>query len=189
MSETIKTDVLIIGAGPCGLFAVFELGLLDMKAHLVDILDKVGGLLLPGRSGGQQPFVFACQPLSILAQPQKPSQQALRGGGITALAIALEIVSKAGLRPVQRLSIDRFRTVEIAVVVEGGLLRCVELGPGQHIGGDLGQPLLATRNGVPELWMDIVEGLLAGFNFVALCLVHDYEPSFPIRITGRLDAK
>jgi thioredoxin reductase (NADPH) len=43
MSETIKTDVLIIGAGPCGLFAVFELGLLDMKTHLVDILDKVGG--------------------------------------------------------------------------------------------------------------------------------------------------
>lgn len=43
MSETIKTDVLIVGAGPCGLFAVFELGLLDIKAHLVDILDKVGG--------------------------------------------------------------------------------------------------------------------------------------------------
>src|SRR5215216_4464550 len=39
----IKTDVLIIGAGPVGLFAVFELGLLDIKAHLVDILDKVGG--------------------------------------------------------------------------------------------------------------------------------------------------
>ena len=43
MSEVIKTDVLIIGAGPCGLFAVFELGLLDMKAHVVDILDKIGG--------------------------------------------------------------------------------------------------------------------------------------------------
>ena len=43
MSEVIKTDVLIIGAGPCGLFAVFELGLLDMKVHLVDILDKLGG--------------------------------------------------------------------------------------------------------------------------------------------------
>jgi len=43
MNEPIKTDVLIIGAGPCGLFAVFELGLLDMKAHLVDILDKIGG--------------------------------------------------------------------------------------------------------------------------------------------------
>ncbi len=37
------TDVIIIGAGPVGLFAVFELGLLDMKAHLVDILDKPGG--------------------------------------------------------------------------------------------------------------------------------------------------
>src|SRR6266702_3286987 len=43
MSEAIKTDVLIIGAGPCGLFALFELGLLDMKAHVVDILDKIGG--------------------------------------------------------------------------------------------------------------------------------------------------
>jgi thioredoxin reductase (NADPH) len=43
MSDPIKTDVLIIGAGPVGLFAVFELGLLDIKAHLVDILDKVGG--------------------------------------------------------------------------------------------------------------------------------------------------
>jgi thioredoxin reductase (NADPH) len=43
MSNPIKTDVLIIGAGPIGLFAVFELGLLDIKAHLVDILDKIGG--------------------------------------------------------------------------------------------------------------------------------------------------
>jgi thioredoxin reductase (NADPH) len=43
MTEPIKTDVLIIGAGPIGLFAVFELGLLDMKAHLIDILDKIGG--------------------------------------------------------------------------------------------------------------------------------------------------
>lgn len=43
MSDTIKTDVLIVGAGPVGLFAVFELGLLDIKTHLVDILDKPGG--------------------------------------------------------------------------------------------------------------------------------------------------
>jgi thioredoxin reductase (NADPH) len=43
MSEPIKTDALIVGAGPVGLFAVFELGLLDIKAHLVDILDKAGG--------------------------------------------------------------------------------------------------------------------------------------------------
>src|ERR1051325_6637547 len=43
VNEPIKTDVLIIGAGPCGLFAVFEPGRLDMKTHLIDILDKVGG--------------------------------------------------------------------------------------------------------------------------------------------------
>lgn len=42
-SSPIDTDVIIIGAGPVGLFAVFELGLLGLKAHLVDILDKPGG--------------------------------------------------------------------------------------------------------------------------------------------------
>jgi thioredoxin reductase (NADPH) len=42
-TSAIETDVLIIGAGPCGLFAVFELGLLDLKCHVVDILGKVGG--------------------------------------------------------------------------------------------------------------------------------------------------
>jgi len=39
----IETDAVIIGAGPVGLFAVFELGLVDVKAHLIDILDKPGG--------------------------------------------------------------------------------------------------------------------------------------------------
>jgi thioredoxin reductase (NADPH) len=43
MTDNIETDVIIIGAGPVGLFAVFELGLLDIKAHLIDILPKVGG--------------------------------------------------------------------------------------------------------------------------------------------------
>jgi thioredoxin reductase (NADPH) len=44
MSEkSFKTDVVIIGAGPVGLFAVFELGLLDIKCHLIDILEVVGG--------------------------------------------------------------------------------------------------------------------------------------------------
>ncbi len=43
MQGPIETDVVIIGAGPVGLFAVFELGLVDVKAHVIDILDKVGG--------------------------------------------------------------------------------------------------------------------------------------------------
>ena len=41
--DAIRTDMIIIGAGPCGLFAVFEAGLLGMKCHLVDNLDKIGG--------------------------------------------------------------------------------------------------------------------------------------------------
>lgn len=41
--EVFATDAVIVGAGPCGLFAVFELGLLDIRCHVVDILDRPGG--------------------------------------------------------------------------------------------------------------------------------------------------
>lgn len=41
----IETDILIIGAGPTGLFAVFEAGLLKMKCHLIDALPQPGGQL------------------------------------------------------------------------------------------------------------------------------------------------
>ena len=44
MTESIiKTDAVIIGAGPVGIFAVFELGLVDIKCHVIDILDRAGG--------------------------------------------------------------------------------------------------------------------------------------------------
>jgi len=39
----IETDALIVGAGPVGLFAVFELGLQGIAAHVVDVLDEAGG--------------------------------------------------------------------------------------------------------------------------------------------------
>lgn len=39
----IETDILIIGAGPTGLFAVFEAGLLKLKCHLIDALPQAGG--------------------------------------------------------------------------------------------------------------------------------------------------
>jgi len=41
--QSYETDAIIVGAGPIGLFAVFELGLLDLKAHVVDVLDRPGG--------------------------------------------------------------------------------------------------------------------------------------------------
>jgi thioredoxin reductase (NADPH) len=41
----IKTDILIIGAGPVGLFTVFEAGLLKLRCHLMDVLPRAGGQL------------------------------------------------------------------------------------------------------------------------------------------------
>ena len=43
MSSPIETDAVIIGAGPVGLFQVFELGLLEIKAHVIDALPIIGG--------------------------------------------------------------------------------------------------------------------------------------------------
>ena len=41
----IRTDILIIGAGPVGLFTVFEAGLLKLRCHLIDTLGQPGGQL------------------------------------------------------------------------------------------------------------------------------------------------
>ena len=43
MTDIQKTDVAIIGAGPTGLFAVFECGMLKMDCHVIDALDMIGG--------------------------------------------------------------------------------------------------------------------------------------------------
>jgi thioredoxin reductase (NADPH) len=43
LHSPIETDAVIIGAGPVGLFQVFELGLLEIKAHVIDSLPEVGG--------------------------------------------------------------------------------------------------------------------------------------------------
>lgn len=45
MKTVMETDICIIGAGPVGLFAVFEAGLLKMRCHLVDALPQIGGQL------------------------------------------------------------------------------------------------------------------------------------------------
>src|SRR6267378_6347484 len=45
MNTAMESDICIIGAGPVGLFAVFEAGLLKMRCHLVDALPQIGGQL------------------------------------------------------------------------------------------------------------------------------------------------
>jgi thioredoxin reductase (NADPH) len=44
-NQTIETDIIIIGAGPVGLFAVFEAGLLKLRCHIIDVLPQPGGQL------------------------------------------------------------------------------------------------------------------------------------------------
>src|SRR6478752_5673413 len=43
MTTNYETDVVIIGAGPSGLFTIFECGMLGLKTHVIDSLDHIGG--------------------------------------------------------------------------------------------------------------------------------------------------
>jgi thioredoxin reductase (NADPH) len=116
MTEPIKTDALIIGAGPCGLFAVFELGLLDIKAHLVDILDKIGG---------QCAELYPEKPIYDI-----PGIPYITGGGLTQALLAqikpfgatfhlqemVERIEKIG-DPLFRVTTDQGKVFEVKVVV------------------------------------------------------------------------
>jgi thioredoxin reductase (NADPH) len=121
MSEAIKTDVVIIGAGPIGLFAVFELGLLDMKAHLIDILDKIGGQCaelypekpiydIPG-----VPYTSAQGLVDALLQQIKPFNAQYHLGEM------VESVEKIG-DPLFRVRTDQGKEFEskIVVIAAGG---------------------------------------------------------------------
>jgi thioredoxin reductase (NADPH) len=116
MSEPIKTDVLIIGAGPCGLFAVFELGLLDMKAHLVDILDKIGGQcaeLYPEKpiyDIPAVPYVTGQGLCEALLTQIKPF------GATFHLQEMVQTIEKIG-DPQFRVTTDRGRIFEVKVIV------------------------------------------------------------------------
>src|SRR5512132_1825491 len=114
--EPIRTDALIIGAGPVGLFAVFELGLLDMKAHLIDILDKVGGQCaelypekpiydIPGI-----PYITGAGLTDALMEQIKPFNPTFHLGEM------VESVEKIG-DPLFRVTTDRGKVFEAKVVV------------------------------------------------------------------------
>jgi thioredoxin reductase (NADPH) len=116
MSEPINTDVVIIGAGPIGLFAVFELGLLDMRCHLIDILDKIGGQCaelypekpiydIPGI-----PYTSAQGLVEALLQQIKPFNPQFH------LNEMVESVEKIG-EPLFRVKTDQGQVFESKVVV------------------------------------------------------------------------
>jgi thioredoxin reductase (NADPH) len=121
MTEPVKTDVVIIGAGPIGLFAVFQLGLLDMKCHLVDILDKIGGQCaelypekpiydIPGI-----PYTSAQGLVDALLQQIKPFSPQFHLGEM------VESVEKIG-EPLFRVKTDQGKVFEskIVVIAAGG---------------------------------------------------------------------
>ena len=71
---TIQTDVVIVGAGPCGLFQIFELGLLGLKAHIIDALPKPGGQcteLYPDKPIYDIPAIPVCDAQDLVARLMK----------------------------------------------------------------------------------------------------------------------
>lgn len=128
---TINTDALIIGAGPCGLFQVFELGLLGIKADVVDSLPAVGGQcawLYPDKPIYDIPAVPVCTGAELVAnlmqqiEPFKAGMHlgeevvelqktdggfhAKTRGGITFLAKTVFIAGGVGSFQPRRLHID-----------------------------------------------------------------------------------
>ncbi|MCC5794788.1 MAG: NAD(P)/FAD-dependent oxidoreductase [Chromatiales bacterium] len=105
---TIKTDALIIGAGPCGLFQVFELGLLGIQADIVDTLPEVGGQctwLYPDKPIYDIPAIPVCTGAELVANLMKqiePFNPRLHlGEEVTALSGevgAFEVETSAGKR-------------------------------------------------------------------------------------------
>ncbi len=71
---TIQTDAVIVGAGPCGLFQVFELGLLGLKADVVDSMPKAGGQcieLYPDKPIYDIPAIPVCTGEELIEQLMK----------------------------------------------------------------------------------------------------------------------
>lgn len=121
----ISTDIAIIGAGPVGLFAIFEAGLLKMRCHLIDYLPQIGGQLseiypkkpiydIPG-----YPSVLAQELVENLikqAEPFKP--------GYT-LGERIEVLEKVDERHFI-LKTNLGTTIQSKVVVIAGGLGCFE---------------------------------------------------------------
>ena len=121
----IKTDILIIGAGPVGLFTVFEAGLLKMRCHLVDSL---------GQPGGQLTEIYPKKPIydipgypSVLARELVDNlmeQIAPFNPGFT-LGERAESLEKVGEK-MYRLTTSRGTVIEAPVICIAGGLGCFE---------------------------------------------------------------
>jgi thioredoxin reductase (NADPH) len=106
MAETIETDVAIIGAGPVGLFAVFELGMLQLSSVLIDALGEVGGqctALYPEKPIYDIPAHPAIEASELVAQLERqiapfhsPRLLGRRVIGLTGAACRFALTTDAG---------------------------------------------------------------------------------------------
>jgi thioredoxin reductase (NADPH) len=121
----ISTDLAIIGAGPVGLFAVFEAGLLKMRCHLIDYLPKAGGQLselypkkpiydIPG-----YPNILAQDLVENLLEQVKPFHPTFTMGE------RVEILEKRGERDFI-LTTNMETVISAKVIVIAGGLGCFE---------------------------------------------------------------
>lgn len=121
----IKTDILIVGAGPVGLFTVFEAGLLKLKCHLVDALPQAGGQLteiypkkpiydIPG-----YPSVLAGDLIDNLMEQIAPFKP-----GFT-LGERAETIEKVGDK-MYELTTSRGTKIQAPVIAIAGGLGCFE---------------------------------------------------------------
>ena len=72
MSQIIETDVAIVGAGPVGMFAAFELGMLKLRCVLIDALSEIGGqctALYPEKPIYDIPAHPAIEAADLIARP------------------------------------------------------------------------------------------------------------------------
>ena len=73
-----KTDIVIVGAGPAGLFSIFEAGMLKMKCHIIDTLETIGGQCValypekPIYDIPAHPKVLASELIELLEAQAKP---------------------------------------------------------------------------------------------------------------------
>lgn len=121
----ISTDIIIIGAGPCGLFAVFEAGLLKLKCHIIDVLPQIGGQLteiypkkpiydIPG-----YPEVLAGELITNLAKQIEPFKP-----GFTLGERAESIVKQENGK--YKVTTNHDTEIEAPVIVIAGGLGCFE---------------------------------------------------------------